>query len=282
MKQISCLLLFVLCSGTYAAQPDSTVNNKPDTTRMNMGNVEILIVTKNNHNDTITNEEITIVTPPGHKATHKKKSYKTRPSFWGGLALGTTFLVNESMQIKVPSSYSYLDLNIPKSITARLELANLNINLSSKKLYLITGLGFEWNNYRFTNHYSLVPDTNMVAAFPSSVAFKKNKLTASYLEVPLLLGYDFNPVKKDKFWIAAGGFAGINLGAHTKQMYRLDGKSFSDKVHDDFNLNPFRYGVTLRAGRKHMALFADYTFSEFFRPGRGPNLYPLTIGIKLF
>jgi len=67
------------------------------------------------------------------------------------------------------------------------------------------------------------------------------------------------------------------VGSHTKVKMNGD----KSKNHDDFNINPFRYGATARIGYKGLNLFGTYYFSSFYKDNRGPMMNPFTIGIGL-
>ena len=80
-----------------------------------------------------------------------------------------------------------------------------------------------------------------------------------------------------RIYLSAGVIGGLKLGSHTK--VKINGNK--SKNHDDFNINPFRYGTTARIGYKGINLFGTYYYSSFFKDGRGPQMYPFTIGIGL-
>ncbi len=88
-------------------------------------------------------------------------------------------------------------------------------------------------------------------------------------------------VQKHAFHIAAGGMFGLRIGSHTKQKISEDGETKKLKAHEDFNLNPFRYGFRVAIGYGNFNLFADYNASTLFRKNKGPELYPVSAGITL-
>jgi hypothetical protein len=80
-----------------------------------------------------------------------------------------------------------------------------------------------------------------------------------------------------RLYFSGGVIGGLKLGSHTK-VKRDNSKS---KSHDDFNINPFRYGTTARIGYRGINLFGTYYFTSFFKNDRGPEMFPFTIGIGL-
>ena len=80
-----------------------------------------------------------------------------------------------------------------------------------------------------------------------------------------------------KLYFSGGVVGGLKVGSHTKT--KIDGNKSKDR--GDFNISPFRYGATARFGYKGINLFGTYYFSTFFKNGRGPEMFPFTIGIGL-
>ena len=74
---------------------------------------------------------------------------------------------------------------------------------------------------------------------------------------------------------------GLKIGSRTKQEYSIAGKEYEDKTKEDFNLSPYTYAVTARLGYKNINVFANYSMVSLFEKNKGPELYPLTIGISL-
>jgi hypothetical protein len=148
-------------------------------------------------------------------------------------------------------------------------------------LSIMTGLGIDWENYKFSKEVTIkeINDVTMQvpieSVLPSFSYMKKSKLIASYLEVPLLLRMHFH-----KFFIAAGVTGGLNIGSHTKVVFvDRNGKKQSYKDYD-IHLATFRYGYALRAGFRYWSLFANYYVSPLFAKGEGPQVYPFSMGIS--
>ena len=96
--------------------------------------------------------------------------------------------------------------------------------------------------------------------------------------MPLLIEFQI-PVSDQykRIYFSAGIIGGVKLGSHTKVKHF----SYKEKVHDDLNINPFRYGATFRIGYKNINLFGTYYNTSFFKEGKGPEIFPFTIGIGL-
>jgi hypothetical protein len=47
------------------------------------------------------------------------------------------------------------------------------------------------------------------------------------------------------------------------------------------NVSKFRYGVSLRLGYKWLNFWGYYQLSSVFDKGKGPEMYPISIGVSL-
>lgn len=219
------------------------------------------------------------------------KTYK-KPTFrghWSGFEMGINAFANEDYSvydgITQPTSQNFMDLNLAKSIAVNLNFLQYDISLQKTKtnIGLVTGMGLEWNNYRFDQNITLTEVDGMIYPDPINPdwSVKKSKLTSLYLTVPLLMEFQI-PVKNDhKIHMSAGLVGGLRLGTHTKIKYKRKGNTHKDKDRDDYNLQAFRYSAQVRLGYRAINLFASYGMTDLFRKNKGPELTPYTIGLTL-
>jgi len=195
-----------------------------------------------------------------------------------GIEIGLNTFVNKDFQTELPVNYSFLELNTGKSWGVNLNIAETNFALVGKTLGLTTGLKFQFNNYRFDNNITLNQDSTVIwYTEETTVTYAKTKLTNTYLLVPLMLEFHFPG--DDKLHLAVGAEAGIKIGSHTKTMYKDDGKKIKDKERKDFYLSPFRYNAVAKIGYDDLSVFLNYSLETMFEKDRGPELYPLMVGI---
>jgi hypothetical protein len=151
----------------------------------------------------------------------------------------------------------------------------------TRSLSILSGLGIDWVNYRFSQDVTIkeidgvatkVPISDVINSFSHA---DKSKLTAAYLNVPLLMQFSFH-----NFFISAGINAGVNIGSHTKIVFNND-RGRKDK-YKNYDVHPsiFRYGYTVRAGCKNFSLFAHYYTTPLFARNEGPQVYPFAVGIS--
>lgn len=176
---------------------------------------------------------------------------------------------------------NFMDLNQNKSYEVGINFLRYSIGLqkNNKNIGLVTGLGLTFNDYRFSNAYTIENDNGMVKPVVLDMnGLSKSKLSTSFLTVPLMLEFQIPVNGHDKrLYLSGGMIGGLKVGSHTK-VKQNGGKT---KSRDDFNINAFRYGSTVRIGYQGINLFANYYFSTFFKNGRGPDLFPFTVGIGL-
>ncbi|MCU0432840.1 MAG: PorT family protein [Bacteroidia bacterium] len=203
--------------------------------------------------------------------------------FWEGIDLGMNGFVNPQRTLGLPAGNEFLELDYARSHSFALNLWQHNFHIYKNHVNLVTGFGIEWNSYAFRNNVSLIPDTNRVAAILETRDYSKNKLKMFYINVPVMLEFNTNTNNQHRsFHVAAGGLFSYNVFENRlKQEYELDGQTQERKIKDDFNINPFRYGLTARIGYGEYTLFANYMLSEVFRGNAGPSLNQYTIGVHI-
>ena len=215
------------------------------------------------------------------------KAYK-KPSFrghWSGFEVGINAFANSDYS-SYPENDDFMDLDLVKSIAINLNFLQYDISLQKTKnnIGLVTGMGLEWNNYRFDQDLTLQEKDGII--YPDyetykNASIKKSKLTSLYLTVPLLMEIQIPVNNNHKIHMAAGFVGGLRLGTHTKIKYKNNGNTHKDKDRDDYNLRAFRYSAQARIGYRAINLFATYGMTDLFRKNKGPELTPYTIGLTL-
>lgn len=204
--------------------------------------------------------------------------------------------INKSSD-RLAMDFTYdLALNMPDSIKAQGFSRGFNIYfmydvvLGKSRFSIAPGLGLGTNNYFHQNTISSDTAGTYFNPIASGTDVKKNKLSLTYLDIPIEFRFRSKPNAKDNSWKFAVGFkAGLLI--QNKWKYRgeevrdganfVQGREVKFKEYDIENLNRFRYGVTARAGYGIWNVFAFYGISELFEEGRGPRMTPLSIGISI-
>jgi len=241
-----------------------TIGSIPDTTKLELGKSQIWFIGTKDKDST------------------KSKTNKSKP-IWAGLELGVNSYLGSDASFDLKPGLDNWDLNLAKSISVGLNILQKDIQLGKSNVWLMTGLGITWNNYRFDKNVVLRNGSYIYADkdTSSNVRHLKSKLVTSYLTAPIMLQVFTSKDQKKAFHISAGAMLGLRLGSHTKNKVEIDGDVSKIKDHDDFNLSPFRYGFRVAVGYGKFNVFADYYASTMFRENKGPVLYPVNAGITL-
>lgn len=199
---------------------------------------------------------------------------------WSGIEFGFNNYVTSKNSLVLPSDIDYMTLHSGKSSNFNINFSQLSLGLT-RHIGFVTGLGLNWNNYRFDGNNNitkgvdgvieeLVPDSNL----------EKSKLATLFLTLPFMLEFQL-PVDHNNLSIAVGPIGAMKLGSHTKMVFE-DGQKI--KSNGDFSLNMLRYGATARIGYGNFQLYGTYYKTPLFRKGKGPagdDLYPFEVGIAL-
>lgn len=120
----------------------------------------------------------------------------------------------------------------------------------------------------------------------TEIEYDINKLTLSYFDIPVELRYRKENEKEKAFRFYIGAKIGYLLNSHIKYKgigFKSDnlGKDVKYKEYKVLNIEPLRYGLTLRVGYSYFNLFGYYSLSKIFKDDKGPEMYPISAGISI-
>jgi hypothetical protein len=197
---------------------------------------------------------------------------------WSGIEFGLNNYVMSDKSMVLPDNIDYMTLHSGKSSNFNINFAQLSMGLS-RHIGFVTGLGLNWNNYRFDGNNNIVKGANgVIEELDPGANLKKSKLATLFLHIPIMLEIQI-PVHNNNLSIAAGPIGAVKLGSHTKMVFD-DGEKV--KSNGDFSLNMLRYGATARVGYGNFQVYGTYYTTPLFREGKGPggnDLYPFEIGV---
>lgn len=212
---------------------------------------------------------------------NERARYRSRfRGHWSGIELGLNNFTTSRTDLAMPADIDYMTLHSSKSTNFNINFTQLSLGLG-RHIGFVTGLGLNWNNYRFDGNNSIIKGTNgIIEELDPVLTLEKSKLATLFLDVPFLLEIQI-PVNSNHLSLAAGPIGAIKLSSHTKMVFE-DGHTV--KSWGDFSLNMIRWGATARVGYGNFQLFGTYFKTPLFQKGKGPggyNLYPFEIGIAL-
>ncbi len=230
-----------------------------------------------------------LIEDPSSGRVKSKITYYQRKYFrghWTGFDFGWNNYSSGIFGGALPSEANFMSLNTGSSFMVGLNLWQYDIGLqqNNNNFGLITGIGITWNNYRFDSQYILTKDDNGYVSYylETEKNISKNKLTTSFLTIPLLMEYQFSlPQSSHRIFINGGLYGGFRMGTHTKIVYSGSSGKGKEKNRGDLNLNSFKYGVSIRAGYRFVKLFGNFDLSPLFQKNQGPELYPWSVGLTL-
>ncbi len=283
----------------YAANPKENTVSKRDTIKKESNT---LIVNVEDGDTTVINllgNKVTVVKNGNSKeysfdtnnrsiengwTKYKNKQKRNFKGHYWGAELGFNNYLNASNKLSLPDEYDFLELNQGKSVEFSANLLQGNISLSrSGTVGFVTGAGLTFNNYRFEKPTIPIRNEEGMLTYENiDGALNKNKLTSIYLTVPILFECQFSRHTRDGFYMSAGVIGGYRLKSYTKVVTMQDGHKDKDKNKDSFALNSFRYGAQFRMGYESINLYGTYWLNPMFDTNKGPELYPISIGIAIY
>jgi hypothetical protein len=251
-------------------------SGEPDTTRMNIGSREVIIITKGEGSS----EDFDIEFDEFEEDEDPKRNRKSE-AHWAGVDFGVSMLMDQDFNNSFPATPYW------QNDAARSQVWNLNImehkfNFGTPYVGLTTGLGFSFTSVAFKDNYLLQSSADTVFAVIDTLNnYSKNKLKATYLTVPLMLEFNTNADEDRSFYLAAGVVGGVRLTSRLKRNGELGGTEFKERIKGNYNLNSFKLDAAARLGYGNWGVFANYSLLPLFDQGTTVELYPLTFGLSL-
>ena len=277
-----------------------------DTTRVNIGSIHVEVVDGDTTKITLGSHAL-IVDDNGDVKWKRTRPMKFN-GHWAGVDIGINGYMTPDFNTDYGKGYDYLNQRYEKSINVNVNLFEQNIAFNkAKTIGLVTGVGFSFNNYRFSNPTYLSPDSNELSGFyMRNVSVRKSKLTLFYVTVPVIFEFQSNnPRRSHRFFVGVGMLINARLRSHTKiyfnepnKQYYLEDPTTGNllpgyyttpnrsnrnivKSVNSFNLQPFRFDATLRVGYGIVSLYATYALNHMFLKGQGPELNQWSAGISI-
>ncbi len=161
------------------------------------------------------------------------------------------------------------------------------VNYGNEKIYLSLGAGLSVMKYRLSDHLVFVnPGNGMPVQYftdpdvthdyqDTFFGWGKSKIVTVGAYFPL----DVNIAIGKSMIFSAGAYADLNLSARYKMKYKVGEDQIKELIRSeefrDFNINPFKYGVTAGLFFKKLkrGISCTYSLAPFFTPGGGPELH---------
>jgi len=202
-------------------------------------------------------------------------------------------IINEKTKKKIHvgiGMFTDIYMNVPSGLKTR----TINQGFTALVAYRVPfgksnfgfGVGLQLSVHNMFGNFTIksYTDSTTMNKISDTVGYKRSKLVMPYLELPI----EFQLVTKYKLAVGLGFKVGYMLPAHTKYVgdeYQADLQPETSQVRIKYrnvkNLDRFAYGPTLRIGYKWFNLFGYYQLSTIFQKGKGPDIYPITVGFMI-
>ncbi|MBL7950274.1 MAG: hypothetical protein JNM62_01025 [Flavobacteriales bacterium] len=230
-------------------------------------------------------------------------------TYWSGIDVGLNALLGPDGSGDFAKEYDFLQLDQGRSRFVSINFLEQKIEFGSHNVGLLTGLGWEFTNYRFKENAIIDFRADTIRALSvDAPQFIKSKLRQSGFRVPLMLEFntkraklptedELRAVARDtvggktpkrfsfdnskNFHIAAGVVGTWYYDSMYKQKYRMEGEVRKDIDKGDHQLLPYRLAASVRLGYGSFNLFAEYALTPLFKDRVMPELTPLNVGITI-
>ncbi|MEO5682876.1 MAG: outer membrane beta-barrel protein [Chitinophagaceae bacterium] len=274
MRKMYVLLAGLCIALTTMAQADTTSNQAktPDTIRIG----SLIIVKKGDGHYENRDGSVTF--------NRKRRKNQNISTNWIILDLGfsnysdkTNYTNAAAAGVIAPGiDKEKFNLRNGKSIDVNIWLFMQRLNLIKHVVNLKYGLGVELNNYRYESPLRY-DKANNIFTQDLTRSYKKNKLAADYVTVPVMLNFNFTPNNdyNHSFGVTAGVSAGYLYSSRQKMITREDGKQ---KTHDDFYLRPFKISYVAELQLGPVKLYGSLATQSMFE--KGLDQTPYNLGVR--
>ncbi|MEO6190200.1 MAG: hypothetical protein ABIO44_07360 [Saprospiraceae bacterium] len=253
-------------------------DKKADTTRISLGDKEILIVNKKNKNDKVKKDDDDDDDHHAdidddkkdddnsdhhnhHKGIHKENMKPSHSKNKGAdvgflnLDLGVNILTNPSRDKE------NLELKF-WSWSTTFNFLPTKIYLGSKNVRLMTSIGWRIGNYKFISPIVFEPNEILTYGIDSSI--KNSKLVVHHLQIPLMIYVQSNKIKGfGRIGIGLGGYAGVKVHEKSKVSYKHIDRTV--ETEENFGFEKYRYGLSGRLNIGAIKLFANIDMNNSWK-----------------
>lgn len=270
MKRIIIFLAGICFALSGTAQTDST---KKESDTIRVGNILII---KNKKDEKDRDDEVKVQ----RRKTHKPSNISTN---WAIVDLGISQF-NDKTNYTQSIAQGYLgaganrkwfDLRNGKSINVNIWFFIQRLNMIKQVVNLKYGLGIELNNYRYSENIKY-RKSGMPLVIMDNVAYSKNKLSADYLTVPMMLNFNFTPNRQHGFGFSVGASAGYLYASRQKTISNDFGKK---KDKENFELRKWKLSYIAELSLGVVKLYGSYATQSMFE--NGLDHIPYNVGFRL-
>jgi hypothetical protein len=216
------------------------------------------------------------------KKDSTKLANANKGRFVGGITftrfdLGFSKLIDNGSFTLSPTN-DFLDYKATKTSTVSFDVLQIGYRFNSNFKVYVAG-GFDWTLIRLKKDITIQKNSPVLAYVNDDIQFSKNRLSSSYVHIPL--NFELRTKENEngkRFYFVIGPEVSFLLNGKVKQVSDERGK---EKFKDDYNFEPFRYGGTVRIGYGSLGIFTKYYANDMFASAPQKGLKNLAFGITL-
>lgn len=253
-----------------------------DTTRLKLGKKDVIIISENGRvkKAEYNPEDEEMDADTLDAAPQSKEDEDYIEAHWAGLDLGFASMLNQAGSTSFPT-HPYWQNDPAKSIYFNLNLVEHKFSIYKNYVGITTGLGFGFTQFAFNNNYIIHSNADSTYAMMDTLStYSKNKLKASYLQVPLMLEFCTSDNDDKNFYLLAGVVGGVRMTSKVKREGTTNDKDFEVKNKGTYGLNPFKLDATVRMGYNDWGAFVTYGLIPVFDTQKTEAVHPLTFGLS--
>jgi Outer membrane protein beta-barrel domain len=181
------------------------------------------------------------------------------------------------------SNKTWFALKDGKSRNVNIWFFMQRLNMIKHVVNLKYGLGLELNNYRYKQPVRYDADPPATVDPPRVIldnatpgrSYRKDKLAADYLTVPIMINFNFTPNRNKGFGISAGISAGYLYSARNKTITSDEKKK---KAKDDFELQKWKLSYVAELALGPVRFYGSYALKNMYE--RGLDMTPYNFGFR--
>lgn len=273
MKKLVIFAGFVLASGFSFAQKEEKIIVKV------VKNSEQVVVDENGDTTIVVVEEEVDITDNDPRDNTLKTGLSKRAN-WSGIDVGVNMLFTPDWNTNF-SDTPHLNFDPAKSWTFNINFFEHFFSLYKDNVGIVTGLGVNISHYGYRGNYTVNYDADSIFGFvDQSRSYSRNRLRASYLQVPLLFQFNLGSKGEDNFSLAMGVVGGIRVGSRLRQKFVQNNESFDIKEkRGQYFFNSFKADATVRLGYGDWGAFASYNLVPLFDQNVVSPVHNLSFGL---
>lgn len=266
MRIILCLLCLSLASPVFCqTQPTSTpaVNRDSSATT-----------------PALQSRTVSEIFNPGKAEASTRSCKRSFSGHWRGVGYG---FVNFTENPK--GTWEGMELDWNNSFVLQFNFLKYDISFVRRHNFgMVTGLGFEYQRFRFNNDYFSLKKANgnLIPVDLHTLNAKditRSTLKSFYLTIPVMLELQLPAAKLNQIFFSAGVMGGLRIHSRTKVVYHdQEDTKHKEKDKGSFNMIPFKADAVAKIGFNNVHIWGSYGLTDMFKDNE-PGICTYTIGL---